>query len=106
VDLKEGQAVVFKNKNPKSEKSPTHTGEAKINGVVYRLSFWVNESKSSGEKYFGGFIEVKGEPRPQGTPPAQGQPQGGQRTPWGQNQPLPKPKPAVLPPANRDDEPW
>ena len=52
-ERKELQGAIFKNKNKTKENQPDYTGDCKIDGTVYNISCWVNESKSSGEKYFG-----------------------------------------------------
>ena len=54
--LKENQINVFKNKK-KHEKQPDYWGKAKLNGVEYRVSLWVNESQQ-GKKYLGGWISL------------------------------------------------
>ena len=51
-ETKDMTGSLFKNENPKSEKSPPYTGTAKINGTMYRVSGFLNESKA-GKKYFG-----------------------------------------------------
>ena len=52
-ERKELQGAIFKNKNKTKENQPDYTGDCKIDGTMYNISCWVNESKSSGEKYFG-----------------------------------------------------
>ena len=52
-ERKELQGAIFKNKNKTKENQPDYTGDCKIDGTVYNISCLVNESKSSGEKYFG-----------------------------------------------------
>tara|TARA_R100000479_G_C6336340_1_gene183544 strand:- start:4 stop:264 length:261 start_codon:yes stop_codon:yes gene_type:complete len=47
------QGAIFKNKNKTKDNQPDYTGDCKIDGTIYNISCWVNESKSSGEKYFG-----------------------------------------------------
>ena len=52
-ERKELQGAIFKYKNKTKENQPDYTGDCKIDGTVYNISCWVNESKSSGDKYFG-----------------------------------------------------
>lgn len=64
-ETKDMTGSLFKNENPKSEKSPPYTGTAKIGGTMYRVSGFLNESKS-GKKYFGlTFQEADGQQQPQ-----------------------------------------
>lgn len=42
-----GKAALWKNENPKGEKSPAMTGTVEINGAKYRIAFW--ETKNSTE---------------------------------------------------------
>jgi uncharacterized protein (DUF736 family) len=48
---KEGAGNLFRNDRQENDKQPSHRGEMKIEGKVFRLSAWVRESKK-GEKYF------------------------------------------------------
>jgi hypothetical protein len=50
-EMKDMSGSLFKNDKPTTEKSPTHTGTVMINGVKYRQSAWVKETKD-GRKYF------------------------------------------------------
>ena len=52
-ERKELQGAIFKNKNKTKDNQPDYTGDCKIDGTIYNISCWVNESKSTGEKYFG-----------------------------------------------------
>lgn len=72
--IKDESGSLFRNKRREKETHPTHKGSAKIAGVEYWISAWVNESKSSGEKYFGLRFEAKEQqPGAQSTAPAQAQ---------------------------------
>lgn len=48
---KENTGALFRNKDAKSDKSPSHSGTLNVEGTIFRLSAWVKETKS-GEKYF------------------------------------------------------
>ena len=50
---KEGTGSLWKNDNPRSEKSPPYNGKVMINGTLYKLSGFINEARSSGKKYIG-----------------------------------------------------
>ena len=58
LQLKEGQILVFKNKDKKEKKHPDYKGHLLLNGVEYDVPFWVNESKK-GNKYMNGNAEPK-----------------------------------------------
>lgn len=45
------RGVLFKDDEPKHEKSPSHTGTLNVDGKEYRLAAWVKESKT-GRKFF------------------------------------------------------
>ena len=49
---KENTGSLFKNENPKSDKSPPFTGNVNVEGVMFRISGFNNESKS-GKRYIG-----------------------------------------------------
>ena len=51
-EIKDMTGSMFKNDNPKNEKSASHAGRVKIEGKEYWINAWVNESKN-GRKYFG-----------------------------------------------------
>lgn len=42
-----GKAALWKNENPKGERSPVMSGTVEINGAKYRVAFW--EAKNSTE---------------------------------------------------------
>ena len=44
--------ALFKNKRATTEKHPTHTGSATIDGVEYWVSAWVKTKRDSDEKFF------------------------------------------------------
>lgn len=48
--------TLFRSKNMKSDKSPSHTGKVNVEGKWYWLSAWVKEAgsnaKNPGEKFF------------------------------------------------------
>lgn len=50
---KEGEGVLFKNKRQRDSKDPGYQGSITIGGVEYWLSAWLNEAKTTNEKYFG-----------------------------------------------------
>lgn len=45
------QGSLFKNKRRTKSTHPEYTGQAKLDGVEYWVSAWINE-KQDGEKYF------------------------------------------------------
>lgn len=49
---KEGKGSLWKNDNPKTEKSPQYTGSAMYKGELIRFTGFINEAKS-GKKYIG-----------------------------------------------------
>ncbi len=46
-----GKAALWKNENPKGEKSPDLTGTVEISGAKYRVAFW--KAKKTGEENAG-----------------------------------------------------
>ena len=50
-EMKDNSGSLFKNDKMTTEKSPQYTGTVLINGVKYRQSAWVKETKD-GRKYF------------------------------------------------------
>lgn len=49
-EQKDNSGAIFKNKNPKNEKSPPLSGKAMIAGVEYWVSAWSKTDKN-GEKW-------------------------------------------------------
>ena len=49
---KENKGSLFKNDKKEEEKQPDFTGQANVDGTLYNVSAWINESKN-GKKYFG-----------------------------------------------------
>tara|TARA_X000000950_G_scaffold230291_1_gene278436 strand:- start:2131 stop:2358 length:228 start_codon:yes stop_codon:yes gene_type:complete len=49
---KENKGSIFKNDKKEKDTHPDYTGQANVDGTVYNVSAWINESKS-GKKYFG-----------------------------------------------------
>lgn len=49
---KEGKGSLWKNDNPKTEKSPQYTGSAMYEGKLIKFTGFINEAKS-GKKYIG-----------------------------------------------------
>lgn len=45
--------TLFRNRDPKSDKSPSHTGSAKIHGQAVKIAAWINTSKDGTRKFFG-----------------------------------------------------
>jgi hypothetical protein len=43
---REKTGILFKNKDPKSERSPEYTGECTIDGKELRIAAWIKEGKS------------------------------------------------------------
>ena len=41
-----------------------------LNGVLHKVALWVQTAKSSGNKYFGGKVQVAPKPDAEGDPPA------------------------------------
>lgn len=54
--------VLFRARDKKSDKSPDYTGSAEVDGVEYRMSAWVKESKQ-GLKFFSISFTPKDEAR-------------------------------------------
>lgn len=50
-EQKNDTGALFRNNNREKDTDPTHSGSAKIDGIDYYISAWVNESKT-GLKYF------------------------------------------------------
>lgn len=46
MEQKDNSGVLFRNTNKKTDKHPDYTGECKVDGTDYRLSAWVNTSKT------------------------------------------------------------
>ncbi len=49
---KENKGSIFTNEKKEKDTHPDYTGQANVNGTVYNVSAWINESKT-GKKYFG-----------------------------------------------------
>ena len=43
---KENKGSIFKNDKKEKDTHPDYTGQANVNGTVYNVSAWINESKS------------------------------------------------------------
>ena len=53
-EQKDNSGSLFKNDDQREGKQdPTHKGSARLAGVDYWISAWVNESKKDGRRYFG-----------------------------------------------------
>ena len=48
---KENNGSLFKNDKKEKDTQPDFTGQANVNGTLYNVSSWINESKS-GKRYF------------------------------------------------------
>ena len=48
---KENKGSIFTNEKKEKDTHPDYTGQANVNGTVYNVSAWINESKT-GKKYF------------------------------------------------------
>ena len=53
----DNSGILFKNDNPKSDKSPGYIGKATFGGVEYDLAAWVKEGKK------GKFFSIKATPK-------------------------------------------
>ena len=67
------RGTLFANKRRETDSHPTHTGSLNVDGVEYWLNAWVNEARSSGEKYFAIRINKK-QPRGDDKPSAKRKP--------------------------------
>ena len=54
-EQKEGQGVIFKNKDKKSDKHPDYRGTALVHGKNVNIALWVKKSKN-GISYFSASI--------------------------------------------------
>jgi len=52
MDKPDNSGALFRNDRKEKDTQPDYTGECRIEGVEYRLSAWLNESKN-GKKYMG-----------------------------------------------------
>jgi hypothetical protein len=50
---KENKGSLFKNDKKEKENQPDYTGQANVDGTLYNVSAWINESKEGKKKYFG-----------------------------------------------------
>ena len=55
-EMKEGEIVVFRNNDKKSEKHPVFKGRAMVNGQLMYVSLWVRTHENTGA-YFSGQIQ-------------------------------------------------
>ena len=62
---KENKGSIFKNEKKEKETHPDYTGQANVNGTIYNVSAWINESKT-GKKYFGLAFSI---PKPKDSKP-------------------------------------
>ena len=44
-EQRDNEGVLFENRNKKSDKSPSHTGNVKIDGKEYQLAVWEKTSE-------------------------------------------------------------
>jgi uncharacterized protein (DUF736 family) len=49
---KENKGSLFNNEKKEKDTQPDYQGQANVNGTLYNVSAWINESKG-GKKYFG-----------------------------------------------------
>lgn len=63
-EKKDNSGAIFKNKNPKNEKSPPLTGKAMIDGVEYWVSAWSKTDKN-GEKWISFSVNAMNPPSTQ-----------------------------------------
>lgn len=57
-ERKDGDFILFKNDNRKTEKHPSHTGELLLGGVTYRVSAWPKVDRN-GKTFLAGNAQVK-----------------------------------------------
>lgn len=57
-EQKENSGSMFRNEKKETKKHPDYTGSAKIGGVEYWMSSWINES-ANGTKYMAFKFKVK-----------------------------------------------
>lgn len=65
-ERRDGDCVLFRNDNRKTEKHPSHTGELLLGGVTYQVAMWPKADRN-GKTFLAGKASVKGEnrnPRP------------------------------------------
>ena len=70
MDKPDNSGALFRNDRKEKETQPDYTGEARIEGVEYRLSAWLNESKN-GKKYMGLKLTAKDDMPRQQAPAAE-----------------------------------
>ena len=63
-EKRNGDFVLFKNENRKTDKHPHATGELLLNGVTYELAAWAKPDRN-GKTFWAGNAKVKGQ-RPVG----------------------------------------
>ena len=72
MDKPDNSGALFRNDRKEKDTQPDYTGECRIEGVEYRLSAWLNESKN-GKKYMGLKLTAKddmpGQQAPTADPP-------------------------------------
>jgi len=61
--------ILFENKDPKSDKSPTHTGKLNVGGVDYEIAGWSRKAQD-GSVYVSGSVKPKGSYKPSPKPVA------------------------------------
>lgn len=57
-ERKDGDCVLFKNNNRKTEKHPSHTGEMLLGGKIYSLSMWPKPDRN-GKTFLAGNAKLK-----------------------------------------------
>jgi hypothetical protein len=55
-EKKEGDLVIFKNKEKKSEKSPEYWGTLRLNSEDLKVALWVKEGKNG--KFMAGMVTI------------------------------------------------
>ena len=69
--LEDGQITVHKSSTATAEnKQPEYFGSFMLNGVLHKVALWVQTAKSSGNKYFGGKVQVAPKPDAESDTPA------------------------------------
>jgi hypothetical protein len=67
---KDNTGSLFRNKDRKTDKHPSHTGQGKVFGTEVWISGWVNET-SDGSKFFSLKFQPKDEQKPKSREPGE-----------------------------------
>lgn len=69
-EQKDNSGALFRNDRKESDSHPDYKGDAKIGGVVYWVSGWINEKKGDGTKYLKLSYKAKDQPTAEAPKPA------------------------------------